>query len=493
MNRPSMTSLRTISAVCLIVMPALILGGCDSSQDAKPTAPTIQSLSIAYPKDTGCNEAWEPILNEWSARTGISHTRIETELPGDPSQPLFADLNIVPLTSTVDLAYHHQIRPIPNEALEERALDWQGLFQGIREKVCTLSGTRTIIPLGSPALVLYYRADLLTNAKRSPPETWDDYLKLVQELPDWAPNLKAVEPWQGDWAATLYLARTASYAKHPDHTAFLFDLETGDPLIDSPGFQKAWDIHKQIAKELSPDILKLTPAHCRQEILEGRAALAIALESPSILRVSSEDLSPSTEIQRAADIQLGFTQLPGSAESYNPSLKNWEPPRESPVHRVTLTAFDGLAAVASDKLSDEAALLAWNMLQTLTLDDDAILPPRIVSPVRESDLATLDLFTAPPLIPSEQGEYLATVGRSLRNRQLTQEMPVVGRQEFLSALTEAVQQGLTQQDLSGADFTQTIAQRWSEIQKSVGKEAVRDSYRISHGLKPLTSNTTAQK
>jgi len=481
-NRSSL--LRLLSGFLIVGSILALPSGCGSNPGNTPASPAVNSISISVPQGRGFAETWEAILNEWTARTGVTHKYLEFDPAASLGQPLPANLNIIPLTSAVEYAAKGQLKVIPPLAAEADALDWQGLFQGLREKACSLSGEKTLIPLSSPTFVLYYRADLLAKAGRKPPETWDDYLKLLQDLPQWAPDLNAVEPWKADWAATMYLARAASFAKHPDHTAFLFDLESGDTMFDSAGFQKAWDINREIFKLLSPAVKDLTPYDCRREILEGRSALAVSLEVPSFTRSTQADLDALTTAKRAEGIQLGFIELPGSTESFNPTLRSWEAPRESPVNHVALTGFDGLCAVVSHDLSEEAALLAWNMLQTLTLDEDALLPPGIPSPVRESDLTRPELLAGPALEPIERGEYLATVGRSLRNRQLVLEMPVIGREKFLAVLTEAVQQGLAQPDLTGSVFTSGVAKKWSEIQQQIGIEPFRDSCRISHGLKP---------
>lgn len=462
---------------------SLLIQGCNSGNSPPKTLPSVVAVSVAVPQGKGFPDAWEAILSEWTARTGVAHSLIEFDPTSAPSEPLSADLNVIPLENAFVFALRNELNSIPAQAVGEDALNWQSIFQGLRERECTLSGEKTLIPVSSPTLVLYYRSDLLSKANRLPPETWNDYLKLLQELPEWAPDLKAVEPWKEEWGATMLLARAAPYAKHPDHAAFLFDLDSGDPMIDSPGFQRAWDENREIVKLLSPAIRSLTPYDCRREILEGRAALAIALESPAFMRATDSDLDSLMNTARAAGIEIGFSQLPGTTESFNPTLRNWEAPRESPVHHVNLTGFDGLCAVVSGKLSNEGSLLAWNLFQTVALDEDSILPPGIASPVRETDLNRPESFTGSSLEPIERGEYLATVGRILRNRQLVLEMPVFGRQKFLSALSETVQEGLVQPEFSGTHFTKSVSSKWNAIRDSLGTDKVRDSYRISLGLR----------
>lgn len=475
-----------------MLVSAVVLSGCGSTEPEEPTAPAVTSISVSVPSQEGFGEAWDGILNEWTARTGVAHTLTESEEPATQSE-LAADLNLIPATACVELAAKGLLRPIPTIALSEDQLDWKGLFQGLREQGCTLGGTPSVIPLSLPTLVVYYRADLLAKSGRQPPQTWDDYLKLAKEMGDWAAGLKFCEPARGRWGATLYLARAAAFAKHPDHTAFLFDLETGDPLIDSPGFQKAWDLHRELFSLLPAEGKEMTPLDCRREIIEGRAALAIALEPPGLSRNSTAGASASSGSQRGEGVQLGFVQLPGVKESFNPTLKRWEAPREGTVHQVTLTGFDGLAAVVSEKLSEEGSLLAWNLLQTVTLDDGGVIPEGIASPVREADLTRPEAFTSAPLEPIERGEYLAVVGRGLRNRQLVLEMPVIGRNEFLNSLADLAKQGVSGEGIPGENFTKGVAERWRAIGEKLGKSQVRDSYRIAHGMRPIPAERVEAK
>src|SRR5207302_8201276 len=108
----------------------------------------------------------------------------------------------------------------------------------------------------------------------------DDYQQLVERIEVWAPGLVAVEPWSDDFRATMFLARAVSFAQHPAHYSLFFDIDSGDPLIDSPAFVRALETAKAALARMPPDVLTYRPADCRNAIIGGRAALAIALESP---------------------------------------------------------------------------------------------------------------------------------------------------------------------------------------------------------------------
>ena len=105
------------------------------------------------------------------------------------------------------------------------------------------------VPLGSPVMVLFYRADLFAHFGKQPPQTWAEYQQLVEffarreNLKDWpaTSNLPAgwcgaVEPLAVGWAGKTLLARAAAYAKHRDYYTTLFDRDTMAPRIAGPPF-----------------------------------------------------------------------------------------------------------------------------------------------------------------------------------------------------------------------------------------------------------------
>ncbi|HVW00494.1 MAG TPA: hypothetical protein VHB77_09140 [Planctomycetaceae bacterium] len=470
---------------------ALGIAGCFNGEKGPKTVEQPfkgQTVRIAAPADLGLQAPWDVPLNEWAARTGgaFEFRPVKTADGAFPPQAE-ADVAVLPLTSLGAWRGEEALASIPSTAQGETHLHWKDYFQGLRENLAPGVGGPACVPLAAPVLICYYRADLLQAANLKPPETWDDYHQLVADLPKWAPGLTAVEPWNDDWRATLFLARSVGYARHSGHYSLYFDAETGAPLIDSPGFQRGLDISLKILPLLSADSRKFGVSECRGEILAGRAALAIALETgPSNPRLpfgpdSGEAKTPE-EVERSKDVGLGFCQLPGAAAVYNPTLASWEELGQSGVNRVTLTGFGGLALGVSSHSSEQTAQAGWNLVESLTSEQENVpFPPGVRGLVRESDLQQPDRWVGKALTGSEAGRYCAAAAKSLRDRHLVVELPVLGRSGFRKALTEELARAFEAEADSSA-ILEEVAAKWRKIAEQLGPDKVRDSYRRSLGL-----------
>jgi multiple sugar transport system substrate-binding protein len=235
----------------------------------------------------GFRTAWEGPLNEWAAQTGGKYTLTELK-PGerpDGSSLFEGDdrqtLAIFPLEQAPSLIAAGKLAPIPESlhGADENGVLWSELFAGLAAKIASRKDTPLLVPLECPVLVCYYRHDLLNAAGLNPPQTWDEYQQLLERITAWAPGLVALEPWSEQFRATMFLARAVSLAQHPGHYSLYFDIETGEPLIDSPGFVRALEAARAAVARMGPVVLAYNPADCRTALLSGRAALAVAYES----------------------------------------------------------------------------------------------------------------------------------------------------------------------------------------------------------------------
>lgn len=475
---------RFLCGACAVTLSVVALIGCgDGKTPSGGASAAANQVTVAVLKGEGFPAAWEANLSEWSARTGAKTVlkevdQFSAEGPGE------WDLAFVPYPLFPEFSVKEVISPVSKASLGEAQLDWGRVFPGLREKGGETFAGPMILPVSAPVLVLYYRADLLEKGKLSPPTTWEEYGKLLAELPKWAPGLKAVEPWGPEFRSTMFLARAACYGKHPDHTTFLFDTESGGPLIGSPAFQRAWKIVQEQLPQLSAESVKMTPADCRQAILSGEAALAITQEFPQTA-VAGNEGKPVAGMKRDEKVVLGFARLPGTREVYNPTLRAWEKSKEANGHRVTLAGYAGLCAVVSSKTNEGTRPVAWSLATSLTLDENAMMPAGTLSATRETDLGRGDQVVGPELNAQERGGYLDVVAKSLRDRQFALEMPVPGREKFLAALNKHLTAGLGDLKVTPEQVVQQVEGDWKKLVEEVGVKQVRDCSRIVLGLRPL--------
>jgi multiple sugar transport system substrate-binding protein len=283
---------------------------------------------------------------------------------------------------------------------------------------------------------------------------------------------------------TMYLARSVSLAQHPGHYSLFFDYETGAPLIDSPSFVRALEMSRAAVARMPPAVLSYSPTDCRNAILRGHAALAIALESPGTAHPSDE---PGAEaaIARTGGMALGFVRLPGSRDTWNPTRHAWEPIASKGVQQVTLCGFAGLAVAASSRNSTVQTEASWNALARVRGRNlMSGFPAGITGLCRESQLADAADAVGPGLEGTEAEAYAETVATSLRDVRLVAELPVVGRVELREVLARAVAKALDGSQTPEQSLREA-AQEWREIMTKIGIEKVRDNYRASLGLSPL--------
>ncbi len=342
-------------------------------------------------------------------------------------------------------------------------------------------------------LVCYYRRDLLEKAGLAPPQTWSDYQKLLDTLDQWAPGMTAVEPWGEEFRATMFLARAAAYVKHPENFSVFFDINSGQPLIDSPGFVRALETTRAAYARLAGEVKNYTPADCRREFFAGKAALAVTFETGA-------NSQQAVTVKRPEGMNVGVTRLPGVREIYNLSTKSWSPVSGEEAYRVTLTGFGGLCGGVSAKSSPETAQAAWSLLATLSVDKyESAFGETPHSLTRKSQTGHPDFFTSAELAGEEQVTYVDAIAAALQDENLVAELPCAGRDEFRKALTDALGKVfVTAGDAGSKDAApgdaqavlHGVAEEWRSIAQKVGPERVLNSYRRILGLPP---NSQASK
>jgi ABC-type glycerol-3-phosphate transport system substrate-binding protein len=499
------------SNLALASLTALLLG-CPAKPSTK-TDPAVakpfasQDVKMTVPAGLGFAEEWRNVLDEWSAETGATYSIREVEgwnQPGRAEQPLQESrgkLALFPLTRLGETTAASAWQPIPENIKGDTALGWNDILPGIRENVCSPGRTASLVPLSVPVLVCYYREDLLRKAKLSPPQTWDEYHDLLKKLPEWAPGLTAVEPWSPEFRATMFLARAASHAKPPGFFSYLFDIETGQPLIGTAGFVRGLEESQAAWPLLAANCATLSPADCRREFLAGRAAMAISLETgpgdPPLLfgpavakvlpKVAGEKPQPDKAgaMPRPDGMQITFTPLPGARESFNQSTKAWEHRGDRSLNRVSLTGFAGLMAGVSSSATPAERDAAWSALARLARGEGRpTFPAGTLGFCRESSFETPRVFVGNQLQEDEAQRYVNAVALSLREEsQLVLELPIPRRDDYRAALTEGVTRCLDKKAAPTAAL-QGIADAWQLLLKRDSIDKVRDDYRRGIGQRP---------
>lgn len=479
------------SNLLLVAVACLGISGCPDGKNAgqgqSAALPfTGQTVEIAVPVGMGFRSTWEGPLTEWQAQTGARSQLSEYD-PSEPSQVAaqFAagtgrTLVVFPLDQLGDALATEAVAPIPETTLKDAGgSNWLDLFAGLREGLGSPRKRPSIMPLACPILVCWYRQDLLNRAGLSPPRTWDDYARLLETLDTWAPGMTAVEPWGPEFRATMFLARSVAWARHPGHFSLFFDIDSGTPLIAAPGFARGLEAAQQAWSKLALDSKDLSPADCRRRMLDGEAALAITFE-PTVDEGASAGAGDKGRRPEAA--LLGFCPLPGSREVFNPTRKAWEPVADGGVNQVTLVGFLGLATAGTAGHKPIETEAAWHAVSHIgSRGFVSGFPPGAVGICRESQALG-------PIDGSFRGDegaaWLAAVATSLRDERQVIELPVVRRSEFRAALGQALA-GVMAGESSPAEGLAAADRSWRKLVEEIGPERLRNTYRAALGLNPL--------
>ena len=469
-------------SLAVLLFGLLALVGCEDEESGQPGVSQHpfagEAVTVAVPKGLGLTESWKGLLDEWSEQTGATYRLVEyaarSEHAGGSAEKKDlpqADLIVLPFDELGEFVDRLAMMP-PGMLTGDAVKDWLDLFAGLRERVLSVGGSPALIPYACPVLTCYLRRDLLEKAELKPPRTWEEYQALVDSISKWAPGLSVVEPWGPDFRATMFAARALPLVKSPGNYSVFFDIETADPLIDSPGFVRALEQSLAALPKMASDTKNLSPADCRQLILSGKAAMAISFEP------GRTDIK---KIERPAGISLSFVRLPGARQSYNHSANAWTT-AEQEVNDATLAPFTGLAAGVLKGVPPKRADAAWNLATFLGLEhyEQAFLnAPKSVC--RESQLSAAATWVSPDLRTNELFGYQGVTAESLRQSNISAELPVVGHAKFRQALTDGLTAALEGKSTPAAAL-KGVADRWRVITKELGLERVRDSYRRCLGL-----------
>jgi multiple sugar transport system substrate-binding protein len=482
-----------------LVFAAIVLGGCrkPAVPDAAPLARQPTLLKLLVVDDPPLAKQIARVKGEWKARSGADlEIREMTSAVLATSKSLLADAVIYPTAEIGSLAERRLIRPLPRAWLVQGDFHASDLFEpgGLAEMRW---GEQSYgVPFGSPVFVVVYRRDLFERFHLEAPRTWAEYQQRVEVIDGRKkefPGLRsaAIEPLAPGWAGKTLLARAAASAKHRDYYATLFDKETMAPQIASPPFVRALDELVAAAKAQRSVSLTATPMEARRAILSGQCAMAVtwptAASSPSESAAAAK-IEPGT---RAADVvSLGFADLPGAAEVYNPKTKQWET-AESPVEtaspaatRVSLLSIAG--RVGSVTAESQSAEFAFRLLIWLSGDEWG---PQICSAssettlFRRSFLIRPERWVEPHFARTAAKEYAEFVVRSLMRPQWLECPRIPGQGEYMAALDEAVRSAVEGKQ-SPAEALANAAQRWGEITARIGVDSQRTAYVRSLGLEP---------
>ncbi|NLE36520.1 MAG: extracellular solute-binding protein [Pirellulaceae bacterium] len=460
----------------------------DAPQDKLPLEGV--KLTLAIVDDPALAAAVRKTEGEWRTQTGSMMDVVETTEDAVLAQTApTADALIGPAYLLGLLAERDGLATIPDSLRGEGQEDWNGLFELARSHEAAW-GSSTIlgVPFGSPVLVCYYRADLLKQLRKSPPQTWDEYQELAALLADRA-NLgdaapPADAPWSGameplgpGWAGLVLMARAASGVKHPDNYSTWFKVDTMEPLINGPPVVRALVQMVTAAKYGSATQFEADPDDVRAAFWRGECGLALTWPTAAV------PLDAETEAV-GSKIAAGVVELPGSREHFNIDERAWQKRDSGDEVGVPLLATSGRMGVVFDRGDHPAAsaqLLLW--LSALSTDPPLSARSPWTTLYRRGQTSLSENWVEKPMNQAVADEYAKQTEATFERQQWAFALRIPGRQEYLAALDEAVLAALRGESPPAAALYQA-AEKWRETTQRLGVQQQRTAYQRSLGLEP---------
>jgi len=469
----------------LLFLAALWLGGCPGNSPPPLSATkTLPPLTVLVVDD--------PALGQAIAREGRGYEGHEEEIKvqdlslaeAEKAGRLPGDVVVFPAGLIGQFAEPGLILPLEETALEAADFHHRDVFAPLRMGEMRWGNRTLAVTLGSPRLLLAYRADIFEKLALQPPADWTEYQAALErladreQLGDLAPPAEqpwhaTVEPLAEGWAGQLLLARAAAYALHRDQVSPLFKFDSLEPLIAEPPYRRALEELLAAAKAGQFAEQALTPAAALDELLAGRAAMALTWPAPTSPAAKSE-VPP----------KIGFAMLPGSPTAYNFATKSWDKRSEDQASRVPLLALSGRLGAVSSSSADPAraaGFLAWMAGREAGV---VIAPTSAATTIfRSSQVASPGPWTK--CLPADAaGQYADALAQTMALPRTFPGLRLPGRSEYLAALDEAVRQAAAGKQ-PPAEALAAAAEKWRAATQRLGTQQQQRANARSLGQQSL--------
>jgi ABC-type glycerol-3-phosphate transport system substrate-binding protein len=433
------------------------------------------------------DEPWAAALEEqWKARSSGEELEVKRVASSDllEQKRVGCEVIVFPPRLMGDLIEREWIQPLPesmvttnsSETTEESPVPVEDWFPVVRQGEVSWGRRIYAVPLGSPTFMLLYRTDIFKKLSLEVPATWQEYRQLAEKLAsreslgDLAPAADAawygtLEPYQGEWAETLLLARTAAAVRSDNQRFTLFDTNRMSPRIATEPFVQAAEEMLAITKLNSSPAL-LSPAEVNAKFFAGECAMAISWVSPE---------------SSWGKLAVGVAELPGYRETYSFQDQQWRKTPENRVNRATLCNISGrIAAVTKEARQAKAAFRA---LSWLTKDDTL----KSLGPVgeRATPFAKTQLIATDMWLPDEVAEnFIESYNAVLENSQSRNEwmsVPRLPRQQRYSNALQVALEKMLREEITAPVALEMVEKEWTALQADQSEHLLRRLYQKSCG------------
>jgi multiple sugar transport system substrate-binding protein len=350
--------------------------------------------------------------------------------------------------------------------------------------VATWNGQMIQYPMDGDRHYLKYRTDIFDNddvkakylaetgSALSVPETWEDYNKVAAYFnnSDWDGdgelNYGSAEvAKRDDLMFSAFISRAAPYAKHPDvKGGFFFDLETMEPLINSPGFVRGLELFIQAQTSFPPGGENFGLGDEIFSFGGGQALMSYSWDD-AYIQANQEDSRIRNKVAAAP--------LPGAGEVWNRKTGVWD--KFDTPNRAPYMTWGWSSAVSS--ISEEKEM-AFDFLCFFSNEANAKNDLQIgrfgVNPYRNSHF-DVDFWKGQGWADKTAETYVKTLSEMEDSQNRVFDLRVPGVSQFMSSMANGVAEAMAGQK-TAQEALNGVAKEWAEITDRIGKDRLREAY-----------------
>jgi multiple sugar transport system substrate-binding protein len=341
------------------------------------------------------------------------------------------------------------------------------------------------VPIDGDRHSLQYRRDLLedpafraeyrrrTGRTLAVPTTWKELNEIARffqgrTLADGKKVWGITEVTVSDaLLGNQFIKRAAPYAKHPDvGGGFYFDLDTMEPLVNTPGWVEALQDFVDAQDLYPPGGNTFSFFDVISTFGRGDAVFSDSWDDPFV-----QAMEPGSSLRSKVAVALS----PGSHRVWNRKAGRWDDFPEA--NRVPYIAYGWTCAVSRDALHPDASFDFLGYFSNPENHAADLAVGRFgINPFRGSDLDVAFWTTRAGWDEVASRSYVETLSAQARARNRILDLRIHLGQQYVEALAVGVYRALTRRESPQAALDK-VAERWRELTRRVGVERQREAYR----------------
>jgi multiple sugar transport system substrate-binding protein len=374
------------------------------------------------------------------------------------------------------------LEPLPPKMLESP--EYRDVLPHYK-RVASWGDVPYMVPVDGDRHYLQYRRDLLespvyraefkaaTGRELGVPKTWPELQAIARffqgrKLPDGSVLSGIAEVTVSDaLLGNYFIKRAAPYAKHPAvKGGFYFDLETMEPLVNTPGwvealkdFVAAQDLYPKGGQTMS--FFDAINAFGR-----GNVVFSDSWDDPFV-----EAMEPGNPLRNKVAAALS----PGSRKVWNRKTGRWD---EFPdVNYAPYIVYGWTSGVARTSAHKDAAFDFLGFYANRKNHRADLQVGRFgMNPFRQSDLDPRLWIEGAGWSEAVARSYVDTLERQARSTNRVLDLRIHRGQEYVQILSVGVYRALTRRDTPQAALDE-VARRWRQLTERVGVDKQREAYR----------------